>query len=91
MFEIDYKGLILPFAYIGVLLGSLITFSSLYRKRKAGKSTLKKTSAKPKLSSTLYNGIFGVMIRILIDLLQLPPRLLRHGFLRICNEIYTSH
>jgi hypothetical protein len=38
MFEIDWKGLILPFAYIGVLLGSLITFSSLYRKRKAGEN-----------------------------------------------------
>ena len=36
MFEVDWKGLILPFAYIGVLVGSLITFSSVYRKRKAG-------------------------------------------------------
>lgn len=30
------RGMILPLAYVGVLLGSLITFSSLYRKRKAG-------------------------------------------------------
>ncbi|KAH8602886.1 Pre protein translocase subunit Sec66-domain-containing protein [Bisporella sp. PMI_857] len=35
MFDIDWWSLTLPFAYITVLLGSLITFSSLYRKRKA--------------------------------------------------------
>jgi len=38
MFEIDWFSLVLPFSYIGVLLGSLITFSSLYRKRKAAAS-----------------------------------------------------
>lgn len=36
MFEINWIGLAAPVAYIAVLLGSLITFSSLYRKRKAG-------------------------------------------------------
>jgi translocation protein SEC66 len=36
MFEVDWWGLALPFAYITVLLGSLITFSSMYRKRRAG-------------------------------------------------------
>lgn len=35
MFEFDWYSLILPLAYVGVLFGSLITFSSLYRKRKA--------------------------------------------------------
>lgn len=38
MFEIDWRGLVLPFAYIAVLLGSLITSSSMYRKRRAAKS-----------------------------------------------------
>jgi len=37
MFSIDWWSLGLPLAYITVLLGSLITFSSLYRKRKASK------------------------------------------------------
>jgi translocation protein SEC66 len=36
MFDIDWIGLSVPFAYIIVLAGSLITFSSIYRKRKAG-------------------------------------------------------
>lgn len=37
MFSLDWRGLILPIAYILVLGGTFITFSSVYRKRKAGK------------------------------------------------------
>ena len=33
---VDLVGLAIPFAYLGLLVGSLATFSSLYRKRKAG-------------------------------------------------------
>ena len=33
---VDWVSLSVPFAYIGILVGSLATFSSLYRKRKAG-------------------------------------------------------
>ena len=33
---VDWVGLAVPFAYLGILVGSLATFSSLYRKRKAG-------------------------------------------------------
>ncbi len=36
MFDIDWMSLALPFAYITVLGGSLYTFSTIYRKRKAG-------------------------------------------------------
>jgi hypothetical protein len=32
----DWLSLLVPFAYLGILLTSLATFSSLYRKRKAG-------------------------------------------------------
>ncbi|RKF58413.1 Translocation protein sec66 [Erysiphe neolycopersici] len=35
MFSLDWIGLSVPVAYIAVLVGSLTTFSSLYRKRKA--------------------------------------------------------
>lgn len=38
MFDIDWIGLSGPFAYIVVLVGSLATFSSVYRKRKAAAS-----------------------------------------------------
>jgi translocation protein SEC66 len=34
---VNWLGLILPFAYLTVLIGSLVTFASLYRKRNAGK------------------------------------------------------
>lgn len=34
--DIDWKGLALPFAYLLVLGGALMTFSSIYRKRQAG-------------------------------------------------------
>lgn len=36
MLSIDWRGLILPISYILVLGGTFITFSSVYRKRKAG-------------------------------------------------------
>lgn len=37
MFDINFwKGLIVPFLYITILVGSLITFSSIYRKRQEG-------------------------------------------------------
>lgn len=35
MLDIDWKGLALPFAYVLVLVGALMTFSTIYRKRKA--------------------------------------------------------
>ncbi|PGG99413.1 hypothetical protein AJ79_08529 [Helicocarpus griseus UAMH5409] len=36
---VDWLSLSIPFAYLGILIGSLATFSSLYRKRKAAKSS----------------------------------------------------
>ncbi|KAH8885171.1 pre protein translocase subunit Sec66 [Thozetella sp. PMI_491] len=38
MFDIDWWGLALPFAYLVVLSGALMTFSTIYRKRKAAQS-----------------------------------------------------
>lgn len=36
---VDWLSLTVPLAYLGILLGSLATFSSLHRKRKASEST----------------------------------------------------
>lgn len=33
---VHWIGLVVPFAYLGLLIGSLATFSSLYRRRKSG-------------------------------------------------------
>lgn len=32
---VDWLSLAVPFAYLGILIGSLATFASLYRKRKS--------------------------------------------------------
>lgn len=40
MFSLDWRGLILPISYILVLGGTFVTFSSVYRKRKAGECLL---------------------------------------------------
>jgi translocation protein SEC66 len=36
MFDINWRGLLLPLAYLVVLVGTFMTFSRVYRKRKAG-------------------------------------------------------
>ncbi|RFU32038.1 hypothetical protein B7463_g4313, partial [Scytalidium lignicola] len=54
MFDIDWIGLSVPFAYIAVLLGALITFSSLYRKRKAAKSATLAPWFPPHLQRNIY-------------------------------------
>ncbi|KAK3693831.1 Sec62/63 complex, subunit Sec66 [Podospora appendiculata] len=38
MFDIDWRGLIVPFSYVLVLGGTFMTFSTIYRKRKAVES-----------------------------------------------------
>ncbi|TGO68245.1 hypothetical protein BOTNAR_0027g00010 [Botryotinia narcissicola] len=56
--DFDYattlRGLILPFAYVVVLVGSLVTFSSLYRKRIAVKSATLAPWFPPHLQRNIY-------------------------------------
>ncbi|KAF4627106.1 hypothetical protein G7Y89_g11051 [Cudoniella acicularis] len=54
MFSVDWWGLVLPFCYITVLLGSLITSSSMYRKRKAAKSANLAPWFPPHLQRNIY-------------------------------------
>jgi hypothetical protein len=35
MFDINWQGLLLPLAYLGVLAGTFMTFTRVYRRRKA--------------------------------------------------------
>ncbi|KAI1459012.1 Sec62/63 complex, subunit Sec66 [Annulohypoxylon moriforme] len=54
MFEIDWLSLALPFAYITVLGGSLYTFSTIYRKRKASQSANLEPWFPPHLQRNIY-------------------------------------
>lgn len=51
---VDLIGLAIPFAYLGLLVGSLATFSSLYRKRKASKSTSLEPWFDPHVQRNIY-------------------------------------
>ncbi|TGJ81774.1 hypothetical protein E0Z10_g6991 [Xylaria hypoxylon] len=54
MFDIDWMSLALPFAYITVLGGSLFTFSTIYRKRKAVESANLEPWFPPHLQRNIY-------------------------------------
>ncbi|KAL2037420.1 hypothetical protein N7G274_009905 [Stereocaulon virgatum] len=51
---IDLIGLAVPFAYLGILGGSLATFFSLYKKRKAAKSTSLEPWFGPHVQRNIY-------------------------------------
>ncbi|KAH8177689.1 preprotein translocase subunit sec66 domain-containing protein [Sarocladium implicatum] len=53
--DIDWKGLALPFAYIIVLVGALMTFSTIYRKRKAAQSANLAPWFGPHLQRNVYH------------------------------------
>ncbi|CZS94599.1 hypothetical protein WAI453_013321 [Rhynchosporium graminicola] len=54
MFDIDWIGLAVPFAYLAVLAGSLTTFSSVYRKRKAAASATLAPWFPPHMQRNIY-------------------------------------
>ncbi|GAD92655.1 translocation protein [Paecilomyces variotii No. 5] len=51
---VDWLSLAVPVAYLGILIGSLATFSSLYRKRKAVKATSLAPWFPPHLQRDIY-------------------------------------
>ncbi|OJD16148.1 hypothetical protein AJ78_03676 [Emergomyces pasteurianus Ep9510] len=51
---VNWLSLTFPIAYVGILVGSLATFSSLYRKRKAAKSTSLTPWFPPHLQRDIY-------------------------------------
>lgn len=54
MFDIDWVGLLVPLSYLSILIGSLATFSSLYRKRKLARSATLEPWFPPHLQRNIY-------------------------------------
>ncbi|KAL2159206.1 hypothetical protein VTH06DRAFT_2638 [Thermothelomyces fergusii] len=54
MFDIDWRGLLLPLAYLVVLGGTFMTFSTVYRKRKAVQSANLAPWFGPHLQRNIY-------------------------------------
>ncbi|KAF2836311.1 translocation protein-like protein sec66, partial [Patellaria atrata CBS 101060] len=51
---VDWLSLAIPFAYLGVMVGSMATFSSLYRQRKAAKAASLEPWFGPHLQRNIY-------------------------------------
>lgn len=51
---VDWVGLLIPLAYLSILIGSLATFSSLYRKRKAANAATLEPWFPPHLQRNIY-------------------------------------
>ncbi|KAK4159161.1 Sec62/63 complex, subunit Sec66 [Cladorrhinum sp. PSN259] len=54
MFDINWRGLLLPLAYLAVLVGTFMTFSTVYRKRKAFQSANLAPWFGPHLQRNIY-------------------------------------
>ncbi|KAI9048218.1 hypothetical protein LZ554_008013 [Drepanopeziza brunnea f. sp. 'monogermtubi'] len=52
--DVDWLGLAMPFAYLAVLVGSLTTFSNVYRKRKAAASATLAPWFPPHMQRNIY-------------------------------------
>ncbi|KAI9687216.1 MAG: translocation protein S66 [Bathelium mastoideum] len=57
---VDWVSLAIPFAYLGVLIGSLATFSSLYRKRKASRALSLAPWFPPHLQRNIYLSLLHI-------------------------------
>ncbi|KAK3311263.1 Sec62/63 complex, subunit Sec66 [Chaetomium strumarium] len=54
MFDVNWRGLLLPLAYLAVLVGTFMTFSTVYRKRKAMQSANLAPWFGPHLQRNIY-------------------------------------
>jgi len=81
--QIDYFSLLLPFAYLTTLIGSLATFSYLYRRRQL----LKSLSLEPWFPSHTPRNIYLSLLELSsTDKEKVPDSLLRAALLRRAQE-----
>lgn len=85
---VDWVGLAIPFAYLAILIGSLATFSSFYRKRKATKAA----SAAPWFPPHLQKNIYLTLLHLEPDSSdgnkspKVPDSVLKAALLRRATE-----
>jgi len=86
--DIDWKGLALPFAYLVVLSGALMTFSTIYRKRKAAQSANLEPWFGPHLQRNIYLSLLHMTPEDDSDKKSpnIPPSVLRAALLRRAIE-----
>lgn len=77
---VDWLALCIPIAYISILVVSLSTFSSLYRKRKAAQSASLEPWFPPHLQRDIYLSLLH------IDEPKVPDRFLKAALLRRATE-----
>ncbi|KAI0003976.1 Sec62/63 complex, subunit Sec66 [Xylariaceae sp. FL0662B] len=87
MFDIDWMSLALPFAYITVLGGSLYTFSTVYRKRKASRSA----NLEPWFPSHLQRNVYLTLLHMDPEpgqekAIKVPDSVIRAALLRRAVE-----
>ncbi|KAF2459846.1 translocation protein-like protein [Lineolata rhizophorae] len=78
---VDWLGLAIPFAYLAVLIGSMATFSSLYRKRKAAKAASLGPWFPPHLQRNIYLSLLH-----LEGSKKVPDTVLKAALLRRATE-----
>ncbi|KAL3475339.1 Pre protein translocase subunit Sec66-domain-containing protein [Aspergillus californicus] len=90
---VDWVTLAVPFAYLSILIGSLATFSSLYRKRKARKSTSLEPWFSPHLQRDIYFSLMhldspssAVTVKGEKKPLAVPESILKAALLRRAGE-----
>lgn len=85
----NWLGLAVPIAYVGILLGSLATFSSLYRKRKAASSASLTPWFPPHLHRNIYLSLLHIETPPNAEKPpQIPDSVLKAALLqRACEDI----
>ncbi|KAF2754322.1 hypothetical protein EJ05DRAFT_469426 [Pseudovirgaria hyperparasitica] len=81
---VNWLTLMVPFAYLGILIGSLVTFSSLYRKRKLAKAA----SLAPWFGQNLQRDIYLTLLHMEPEAGQpkVPDSVLKAALLRRATE-----
>ncbi|KAI9778586.1 MAG: translocation protein S66 [Geoglossum umbratile] len=82
----NWLGLLMPIAYIGVLVGSLATFSSLYRKRKAAKAASLAPWFEPHIPRNIYLSLLHLEPTPGQKPTPVPDSVLRAALLRRATE-----